>query len=115
MCGEVCTWRLVFYPLCNVRIKAEGHLIQRVAAVFDTLPTSGNSGELLGMKIVAGSTQSLSGQQVLALTTRARAEEEATGTKSSVTPKPVGTSSMDTEKEVWNLGTIVFSKGAAPE
>ena len=96
----------------------EGHLIQIVAAMFDTLPTSvllgtdiGELGELLGTKIVAGSTKSLSGQQVLVATMRARAEkvrkekqERAKEQTSGVTPKPVETSSTNTEKEVWNLG-----------
>ena len=71
----------VLYPLCNVSIKVEGHLVQTVATVSDTLPTSmllctdvKELRELLGVKIAAGPTQSSSRQQVLAATTRARAK-----------------------------------------
>ena len=57
----------VLYPLCNVSIKVEGYLVQTVANVSDTLPTSvllctdvEELRELLGVKIAAGPTQSSS-------------------------------------------------------
>ena len=73
----------VFNPLTNVTISLEGHLIQTVAAVSDTLPASvllgmdvRELGQLLETRSVA-SPKGLSGeQQALATTTRARARDD---------------------------------------
>ena len=74
----------VFYPLTNVTISLEGHLIQTVGAMSDTLPASvllgtdvRELGQLLGTRSVASPTDLSSNQQVLATTTRARVRDDA--------------------------------------
>ena len=108
------------YPLCNVRIELEGHYIQVVAAVSDTLPTSvllgtdvSELGNLLGTKI-APRTTFPSEQRAYMVTTRAKGaaeaskeqEERSNEKKSGVNPNPVAveSSSTSTEREVWDLG-----------
>ena len=74
----------VFYPPTNITILLEGHLIQTVAAILDTLPASvllgtdvREFGQLLGTRSVASPKDLLSEQQALATTTRARARDDA--------------------------------------
>ena len=102
------------YPLCKVRIELEGHSIQVVAAVSETLPTSvlqgtdaRELGDLLGMKMPQGTLSPV--EQQAYVTTRARGaaeasrerEERSNEEQSGVNPNPVV---MTTETEVWDLG-----------
>ena len=105
------------YPLCKVRIELEGHSIQVVAAVSETLPTSvllgtdaRELGDLLGMKMPQGTLSPV--EQQAYVTTRARGAAEASREReersneehSGVNPNPVV---MTTETEVWGLGESV--------
>ena len=102
------------YPLCKVRIELEGHSIQVVAAVSETLPTSvllgtdaRELGDLLGMKMPHGTPSPV--EQQAYVTTRARGaaeasreqEERSNEEQSGVNQNPVV---MTTETEVWDLG-----------